>query len=406
MAVDLAREQRAGWVHQERAIHERAKSEGRELSAEERGQCERLGTLIDKSGERALNQERRFAIDKTFANDSPDSHAGEHRGNTATPEYRRAIDNWIRFGKPASGTDEHRALSAETSPSGGFLSADSQSTEALIAATNETQIGQLTTKFIVENTHGIGIPSVDVDPADPDWTGETTAITEDSSMAIGQRELSPFPLAKSLLATGKLLRNSRKPADTINRRLAYKFAVATEKAFLTGSGIGRPLGMFIASNDGVPTSRDISAGNTSSSITVDGVINCLYSLKAQYLSSASLRWIFSPTAVKQLRLLRDESGGAGTGGYLWTPSTQVGEPDSLLGVGVIMSEYAPATFTSGAYVGLVGDLRYYFVANALTFRLQRFEERFALTDQVGFIGRIEVDGQPVLAEAFARVKLA
>jgi len=38
-------------------------------------------------------------------------------------------------------------------------------------------------------------------------------------------------------------------------------------------------------------------------------------------------------------------------------------------------------------------------------RIQRLNELYAATNQVGFISRLESDGMPVLEEAFARVKL-
>jgi HK97 family phage major capsid protein len=39
-------------------------------------------------------------------------------------------------------------------------------------------------------------------------------------------------------------------------------------------------------------------------------------------------------------------------------------------------------------------------------QVQRLNELYAETNQVGFIGRLETDGAPVLEEAFVRVKLA
>ena len=46
------------------------------------------------------------------------------------------------------------------------------------------------------------------------------------------------------------------------------------------------------------------------------------------------------------------------------------------------------------------------LADALSMQVQRLNELYAETNQVGFIGRLETDGAPVLEEAFARVKLA
>jgi HK97 family phage major capsid protein len=104
---------------------------------------------------------------------------------------------------------------------------------------------------------------------------------------------------------------------------------------------------------------------------------------------------------KQTAKLKD-----GEGQYIWRESVRVGEPDRLLGLPVHMSEYAPNTFTTGLYVGIVGDFRFYWIADSLDMEVQRLEELYAATSQVGFIGRLESDGMPVLEEAFARVKLA
>jgi HK97 family phage major capsid protein len=46
------------------------------------------------------------------------------------------------------------------------------------------------------------------------------------------------------------------------------------------------------------------------------------------------------------------------------------------------------------------------IADALSMQIQRLNELYAETNQVGFIGRLGTDGAPVLEEAFVRVKLA
>jgi len=73
---------------------------------------------------------------------------------------------------------------------------------------------------------------------------------------------------------------------------------------------------------------------------------------------------------------------------------------------ISMSEYAPSTLTTGLYVGILGDFSNYWIADALDMQVQRLVELYAEANQVGFIGRLETDGMPVLEEAFSRVKLA
>jgi HK97 family phage major capsid protein len=220
-------------------------------------------------------------------------------------------------------------------------------------------------------------------------------------MAFGKRELTPHPLAKRIKVSETLLQRAALGAESIVRdRLAYKFGVTEESAFMTGSGANQPLGVFTANAQGISTGRDVSDGNTTTAIGADGLINAKYSLKSQYMMSPSLRWVFNRAAVKNIRKLKD-----GQGQYLWAPGL-AGAKDTILEVPFLMSEYAPSTFTTGLYVGIIGDFSWYWIAEALGMQVKRLNELYAETNQVGFIGRMEVDGMPVLEEAFARVKLA
>ena len=44
---------------------------------------------------------------------------------------------------------------------------------------------------------------------------------------------------------------------------------------------------------------------------------------------------------------------------------------------MITSEWAPSTFTTGQYVGLLGDFRHYWIADALSMQIQRLNELYA-----------------------------
>ena len=56
-------------------------------------------------------------------------------------------------------------------------------------------------------------------------------------------------------------------------------------------------------------------------------------------------------------------------------------------------------------MGLIGDLSYYWIAENMQLDIQRLVELGALTNQDYFIGRLKLDGMPVLEKAFVRVKL-
>jgi HK97 family phage major capsid protein len=251
------------------------------------------------------------------------------------------------------------------------------------------------------NAQSLGIPSM-IDAGDPTWTAELAIGSEDSTMSFGKRELFPHPVAQFIKVSNKLLRASTmNPEGLVTESLRYKMGIVIENALLNGTGSGQPLGLFTASDQAISTSRDVSTGNTTTSITADGLIEAKYALRSAYLRSKNLRWIFHRDAVKQIRKLKD-----GEGQYLWRAGLANDEQDTVLDVGYVVSEYAPNTFTTGQYVGLIGDLRFYAVAVAMNMGIQRLQELYAVTNQTGFIIRAELDGMPTLEEAFVRVKLA
>lgn len=402
------REKRNNLVTQARELLDKAEKENRGLSAEEQQQYDKLFADQDQLRSSIEREERQIEAERELAKDlldqrrnDDDKGAGKQTrsGPRASKEYREAYGVWLAGGHSALNSDHIRALSAGAGSEGGFFVMPEQMADTLIKAVDdEVLIRQWATKFTVPFAASMGAVSLDSDPADADWTSELATGNEDSTMAFGKRELSPNPLAKRIKISNKLMRQVPSMESLVLRRLSYKFGIAEEKAYLTGNGAKKPLGLFVAANEGIPAARDISAGNTANSIGIDGLIAAKYSLKAPYLKNA--KWLFHRDGVKQIAQLKDT-----TNQYLWEPSKKQGEPDMILGLPINMSEYVPNTFTTGLYVGMLADFSYYWIVDALDVQIQRLVELYAETNQTGFIGRKESDGMPVLAEAFARVKL-
>lgn len=401
-------EKRARLVGQARAILDKAESEKRELTTEERSQwdhtmeeAQRLGKQIDMEQRQAAAEAELNQPAHDVPRPQPGATGDQRSANPReSEEYRSAFNSFLRGGMQNLSAVEHRALQADLGASGGYLVAPTQFVNNLIQALdNAVYIRQWATTFQVPNAQSLGAPSLEADPADPTWTAEIATGSEDGTMSFGKRELSPKPLAKRIKISNKLLRMVPSTEALVNARLAYKFGVTHEANFLTGAGANGPLGVFTASNDGIPTTRDVSTGNTQTEITMDGLINAKFTLKGQYWPKA--RWLFHRDAVKMISKLKD-----GEGQYMWQPSVQMDAPDMLLGRPVFMSEYVPNTFTTQLYVGIFGDFSYYWIADALDMQVQRLVELYAETNQLGLIGRMESDGMPVLSEAFVRVKLA
>jgi HK97 family phage major capsid protein len=265
---------------------------------------------------------------------------------------------------------------------------------------------RLATITQVTDAKKLGIRKMTTGMADANWTTEVAAVTEDTAMAFDRRDLEPYLLSKLAKISLRTLMLAADAESIVRDELAYKFGITEEKAFLTGDGSSKPLGVFTASASGISTGRDVSTGNTSTAITADGLIEAKFSIKQDYLNSPSAGWIFHRTAVKNIRKLKVASSGGNDLEYLWQPGLTEGAPDRILDIPYYMSEYAPATFTTGLYVGLLGNFAYYRIAEVAALVIQRLVELYAATNEVGLIGRRWVDGAPILEEAFARVKLA
>ena len=407
MTIKELNEKRAALVAQSRALLERATSEGRAMSEEEKANDTRIWNDIQslrEQADRLKGIEANEAELNARANEPVDADDARVQNSPrsdlrSSKEYQEAFNGYLRTGNMEH-AEARAVLQADSDTGGGYFLPTQNTSNIIQALDNQLFFRQLATVIQVNNANSVGTVSLDADPADGEWTGEISSTSLDSTMAFGRRELKPALIAKRIKISQKLLRNLPTIESFVQERLAYKLAVPMENAFLNGTGANQPLGIFTASANGIPASStyDISTDNTSTAITADGLKNCKYSLAAQYRRGAS--WMFHRDAIKIISKLTD-----GLGGYLWQSGIAAGDPDRLLGLPVYESEYVPNTFTSGLYVGALGDFKQYYIAESLAMSVQRLTELYAETSQVGYIIRAEVDGMPALPAAFRRVKL-
>lgn len=399
------RHQRSQLVEQAHALLDKAHDEKRGMTAEEEAQHDKLFAEQDRLRSTIVAEERQIDLERSLA----DQQLDEKRNNPGGPAdgtgrnskaYSEAFRSMLLNGRNSLTGEQIRALSADVSPQGGFTIVPEQFLDMLIKGVDdEVFVRKYATVHRLVKAATIGSPTLDNDPADADWTSEIATGSEDSTMSFGKREMSCAPLAKRIKISNKLINNAAMPIEAlVASRLGYKFGISQEKGFLIGSGANQPLGIFTPHNSGIPVARDVSSGNTTTSMAFDGLISAKYSLKSQHQKEA--RWLFHRDGIAQIAKLKDT-----TNQYLWNPSRKEGEPDMVLGLPVDMSEYVPNTFTTGKYVGVLANWKHYWIVDSMDMQIQVLKELYAETNQTGYIGRLECDGAPVLPEAFARVKL-
>ncbi|HUX16039.1 MAG TPA: phage major capsid protein [Phycisphaerae bacterium] len=339
------------------------------------------------------------AVKPASQHDRIASDGGESRKDDKADRENRAFEAYLANDANKMNA-EQRALQSDLDVSGGFTVAPPQFVSDLIKAVDNLLFFRQMARVIpVTSSDALVGVSLDNDPADASWTSEIASVSEDSTMDFGGRSLQPHPLRKLLKVSRKLMGTSALPIESLVRdRLTYKLGVPQESAFMTGTGANQPLGVFTASALGISTGRDVSTDNTTTEMRFDNLKRVKYTLKSQYHAAAN--WIYHRDAVSQLSRLKD-----GDGQYIWQASVVGGDPDRLLNFPVRMSEYAPNTYTTGLYTMILGDFSNYWIAELQSIAIQRLDELYAATRQIGFIVEAEIDGMPVLEEAFVRVKL-
>lgn len=422
-------DQRAQAVSEARQILDRADRERRDLSAEESAHYDRIDRDIDKLNEEIAARERKAAALKVQPKSAASASlakalnyqfpAGRHIPQMLSGRRERSIE--IRPGTPEHarnseqykkaflsyllhGDKSRQALAMQVSKDaqGGYLSTMDWATGLIMDVDNLVFMRQLATVLpALPQAVSIGVPSRDARLSTTDWTPEIPAsdIAEDDSLRVGRRELMPHGNTKLVKVSNKMLRSGVINVEQFVRsEIAYSQSITFENAYQNGDGVQKPLGVWVASDDGVPTSRDVTA-SSATAYTADDLIDTLYNLKPQYQANAT--GLFSRESVKRARKLKD-----GNGQYLWQPGL-AGTPSTILERPYVQSEYAPSTFTTGLYVGMFADFSAgYWIADTTFTNVQVLAELFALRQQTGFLATMETDGQPVLPEAFSRLKLA
>lgn len=407
MDIHAMRQRRTQLASEARQILDAAQEAGRDLEGDEESRFDSLMEEADRV-ESDIEREERLRRAEREDDIDPDDPGTRHRdpaGEGDEDEQRmRLFRDYVANGR--LDYERARALNMGVDMEGGHLVAPQQFVADLLQEVDDmVDIRRLANVTQLTEGESLGRPALDTDLNDADWTSEIETGSQDDALRFGKRELRPHPLAKRVLASRTLLRRATLDPEAIVRsRLAYKFGVTEEKAYMTGDGNQKPLGVFTASSQGISTARDASVStdgnslvNTSGGNAADNLIDAKYILKPQYWRRA--RWLFHRFAVRGIRKLKDANDQ-----YVWQPGLAGSRPDTILDIPYTVNEFVPSSFANNAYFGMLADFSFYWIADSLQLDLQRLVELYAESNQVGFIGRAETDGMPTLEEAFVRLK--
>ena len=383
------REKRANLWNQTKAFLDSHRDADGLVSAEDNATYEKMEGDVVALGREIERLERQAAIDRELDTPTaqplvsrPVAPVGTNRSARATEEYRKAF--WDRM--RGNNTYEIRnALQVGTLSEGGYTVPDEFEHQLIEGLEDENimrgvvhtmQTGSGEHKIPIVASHGTG-----------SWVEEEQQIPE-SDDAFNQITLSAHKFATAIRISRELLNDS---AFDLAAYIAHEFVrragAAEEQAIIAGDGSHKPIGLLHAT---LGAETGVTAAS-STVITADELIDLQHSIKSGYRRKAC--WIMNDATISAIRKLKD-----GQGQYIWQPGIKEGAPDMLFNQKVLMSNYMPLV-AAGNKVILYGDYSYYWLAEREGRTLERLNELYAMTDQVGFKMTERLDGRLILPEA-------
>ena len=372
-----------------KAFLESRKDENGLLSAEDTATYERMEQEVVDLGHAIEREERAADLEREM--NAPVNAPLSSRPEKATDKPGRGgkvyNDAFWKLMRDADrrGFEVRNALQIGELSEGGYTVPD-EFERTLVQALEEENIMRALVHVITTSSGDRKIPLVTSKGA-ASWVEEEATIPE-SDDGFGQITLSAHKVGSMIRISEELLRDSAFDlAAYITGEFARRVGAAEEAAILAGDGSHKPTGLL---HDTLGAETGVTAA-AAAVITADELLDLQHSLKSGYRRRAA--FIMNDATVKLIRKLKD-----GNGQFLWQPGLLYGQPDTLLNQRVLSSNYMPLP-TAGNKAILYGDYNYYWLADRAGRSLQRLNELYAATDQVGFKITQRVDGRLILPEA-------
>jgi HK97 family phage major capsid protein len=389
-------ERRLNAWEQAKEIAERAATENRDMTAEERASWDkanadindidtRLKELVDGE-QRAKDAEESFRalLDKPEQRGAPKPEGGD--ANAQLREWFQGNGGKrfeARAGRPM-GTREFRDLS-KLSAGAGANTVKTSFYDRLVGHLIEVS-GILNAGPTVLQTAGgeqIQVPKT-TSHSTASLIAEAGTITE-SDPAFGQVPLDAYKYAFLLQISNELVNDT---SVDLEGYVAMQSGRAVGNAFgahaITGTGSSQPNGLVTAATVGVTGGASVGGA-----FTFDNLIDLFFSVISPYRNSASCAWMFKDASLATARKLKDTNGS-----YLWQPAPSVGAPDTILGKPVYTDPNIAAVGLSAKSV-VFGDISQYFVRMVDSIRFERSDDYAFNTDLITYRCILRADGDLV-----------
>jgi HK97 family phage major capsid protein len=402
-SVEL-RQERARTVEAMRAITERAETENRNLSAEEREQYDRGEAEFRDFSERIDRQEAQERRNAELGTEIAGGGANIGGGNADEQRSAQRRSAFLRFIRGGAMAPEQRALVENTA--GEILVPEDLEAEIIRSVPSISAIRPLAGQRNVTSNR---VRRRSLDEVSVGWGKlETGDQTLTDSMPTTPTE--EWTYIEDLYGLAKIGEDELDDSDVnleafVRDSFARAAAEAEDTAFTIGTGHTNdmPVGIFSTAGgvSSITSTATTYAGTTTNAPgkLVDDLKALIYGVPAQYRRNGS--FLLPSTSELLLSQIKDSNGQ-----YLWQPSVIAGRPNTFLGYAIHNQEDIDA-IAAAKTIAAFGDIQAGFrVYDRLGITVKRLEELYAEEGMIGFKFRRRVGGDVVRPQALKLLKTA
>jgi HK97 family phage major capsid protein len=371
-------------LHNARGYLERAETEKRELSVEERTAWDALNAQMDNRQDHI--NEVRAAEQRDAAVAVAMAGAPEVR-TQAAPVERRSDSDILRAmarGEIRSHTFEQRALDTSTATKGeetipeGFL----DQVQRKLLTTGPMLDGSVVNLLNTNSGNDIKVPVESTRPAGTAVAEGATFASSDPTFA--NITLRSHKIGTLVIASRELVEDSGIDLQAfLGAQIGVALGTAANSLLTLGTGNAvQPNGIVTAAGT---AGNPVGGTGVSGAFTADQLITLMHSVDSLYAAQPGAGWMMSRATMGAVRSLK------GAEGYLFQTYAAEGMVGSLLGYAVRENPYVPAIATNAKSV-LFGDIGAYLTRVVGGIEITRSDEAYFLSDQIAWRATIRLDG--------------
>lgn len=340
-----------------------------------------------------IENEVRFDAIKATMDATFDKRVVTNGKTSNDQEIRSAFLNYVRTGDMT----EVRNINSFTNVEGG-INVPVVLFPAIEKALAENSVMRRIGAKVIATTSTTNLPLANTAPTAVFTAQNPSGSYTDTPQLFSSATLSAYKLTALLKISDELLQDASTDLEaTVAANVGTAFGNAEETAFVSGSGVGQPLGLFRTTTAGGNSALSQNLGSASGSI-LDPMIEAYYKMPGNRRQEAV--WIVGDGLASAMRKVKANTAGT----YLWEQSLQVGQPDRFLGCPVYTTFAASTVWQPTA--GVIGALLYpkhYVIGDRGGYQFQRLNELFAQEGNIGYRATKRFDS--VLLDGNSLVKL-